>query len=137
MPTLADGGYAGAGIGVHVPVKDPPRNQRLDPDTKTRNSLLRGLRSQGERGFALLSQRWTALQRITSSPRRTTEIVQAALVLTQFEHKYNRSLSLRSLQYSPAPGERRAAESPRGVLRLAVQSRSARSGSRAYGAYGA
>jgi hypothetical protein len=85
MPTLADGGYEGAGIGIHVPVKNPGGNQRLDPDTKTRNSLLR---SQGERGFALLTQRWTALQRITASPRRTTEIVRAALVLTQFEHKY-------------------------------------------------
>jgi hypothetical protein len=88
MPTLADGGYEGAGIGIHVPVKNPPGNQRLDPDTKTRNSLLRSLRSQGERGFALLSQHWTTLQRITASPRKTTEIVQAALVLTQFEHKY-------------------------------------------------
>jgi hypothetical protein len=88
MPTLADGGYAGAGIGIHVPVKDPGGNQRLDPDNRARNSLLRGLRSQGERGFALLSQRWTTLQRITASPRRTTEIVRAALVLTQFEHKY-------------------------------------------------
>jgi hypothetical protein len=88
MPTLADGGYDGAGIGIHVPVKSPGGNQRLDPDTRTRNSLLRGLRSQGERGFALLSQRWTTLQRITASPRRTTEIVRAALVLTQFEHKY-------------------------------------------------
>lgn len=88
MPTLADGGYEGAGIGILVPVKNPSRNQRLDPDTKTRNALLRGMRSQGERGFALLSQRWTTLQRITASPRRTTEIVQAALILTQFEHKY-------------------------------------------------
>ena len=90
MPTLADGGYEGAGIGICVPVKNPGGNQRLDPDTKTRNSLLRGLRSQGERGFALLAQRWAALQRITASPRRTTEIVRAALVLTQFEHKYIR-----------------------------------------------
>ena len=88
MPTLAEGGYEGAGIGIRVPVRNPPGNQRLDPGTKTRNSLLRGLRSQGERGFALLTQRWTTLQRITASPRRTTEIVQAALVLTQFEHKY-------------------------------------------------
>ena len=77
-----------AGIGVHTPVKNPPGNQRLDPDTKTRNSLLRGLRSQGERGFALLTQRWATLQRITASPRETTDIVRAALVLTQFEHKY-------------------------------------------------
>jgi hypothetical protein len=88
MPTLADGGYEGAGIGICVPVRNPPGNQQLDPDTRTRNSLLRGLRSQGERGFALLTQRWAALQRITASPRRTTQIVRAALVLTQFEHKY-------------------------------------------------
>jgi hypothetical protein len=88
MPTLADGGYEGAGIGIRVPVKNPGGNQELDPGTKTRNSLLRGLRSQGERGFALLTQRWATLQRITASPRRTTEIVRAALVLTQFEHKY-------------------------------------------------
>ena len=88
MPTLADSGYDGAGIGIHVPVKSPGGSQQLDPDTKTRNSPLRGLRSQGERGFALLTQRWTTLQRITASPRRTTQITQAALVLTQFEHKY-------------------------------------------------
>jgi len=88
MPALADSGYEGAGIGICVPVKNPPGNQRLDPGTKTRNALLRGLRSQGERGFALLSQRWTTLQRITVSPRNTTEIVRAALILTQFEHKY-------------------------------------------------
>jgi len=88
MPALADGGCEGAGIGIRIPVKNPPGNQRLDPDTKTRNALLRGLRSQGERGFALLSQRWTTLQRITASPRNTTEIVRAALILTQFEHKY-------------------------------------------------
>jgi hypothetical protein len=88
IPTLADGGYEGAGIGIHVPVKNPGGGQQLDPGTKTRNSLLRGLRSQGERGFALLSQRWTTLQRITASPRRTTQVVRAALILTQFEHKY-------------------------------------------------
>jgi hypothetical protein len=39
-------------------------------------------------GFALLTQRWAALQRITADPDRTTEITRAALVLTQFEHKY-------------------------------------------------
>jgi hypothetical protein len=88
MPTLAGSGYEGAGTGIHVPVKSPGGNQQLDPGTRTRNSLLRGLRSQGERGFALLTQRWTTLQRITASPRRTTEITRAALVLTNFEHKY-------------------------------------------------
>jgi hypothetical protein len=89
VPALADGGYDGAGIGIRLPVKNPGGNQHPDPDNRTRNSLLRGLRSQEERGLALLSQRWTTtLQRITASPRRTTEIVRGALVLTQFEHKY-------------------------------------------------
>ena len=38
--------------------------------------------------FALLTQRWAALQHITADPGRITEITRAALVLTQFEHKY-------------------------------------------------
>jgi hypothetical protein len=88
MPTLADGGYEGAGTGILVPVKKPAGNQELDPDTRTRNALLRGLRCLGERGFALLTQRWAVLQHITADPDRTTEITRAALVLTQFEHKY-------------------------------------------------
>ncbi len=88
MPTLADSGYEGAGIGILVPVKNPPGNQELDLGTRTRNALLRDLRCRGERGFALLTQRWAVLQHITASPGRITEIVRAALVLTQFEHKY-------------------------------------------------
>lgn len=86
LPTLADGGYDGAGIGVHTPVKQPPGNQVLDVDTRSRNALLRGLRAIGERGFALLTRRWRGLQHITISPRRIGTIVQAALVLTHFEH---------------------------------------------------
>jgi hypothetical protein len=46
------------------------------------------LRCQGERGLAPLTQRWAALQHITADPDRITEITRAALVLTQFEHKY-------------------------------------------------
>lgn len=90
MPTLADCGYEGAGIGICVPVKSLGGNQVLDVDTRTRNSLLRSLRFQGERGFALLTQRWAILQHITASPRDITQIVRAALILTQFEHKYIR-----------------------------------------------
>ena len=90
MPTLADSGYEGAGIGIHVPVKAPAGSQELAPDNQARNSLLRGLRFQGERGFALLTQRWALLQHITASPRDITQIVRAALILTQFEHKYIR-----------------------------------------------
>lgn len=87
LPTLADGGYTGAGIGVHIPVKQPGGNQVLDPDTRTRNALLRGLRALGERGFALLKTRWKALEHITACPHKIGDIAKAALVLNLFEHK--------------------------------------------------
>ena len=86
LPFLADSGYEGAGAGVHVPVKKPRRGE-LDIDTKTRNALLRSLRYQGERGFALMSQRWRAIQHVSLSPTTIGDIVKTALVLTQFEHK--------------------------------------------------
>lgn len=93
LPCLADAGYQGAGIGIHTPAKQPKQKKgtakrELDENQRTRNLLLRGLRCQGERGFALLSRRWAALQHITASPSRTTQIIRAALVLTQWEHKY-------------------------------------------------
>jgi DDE superfamily endonuclease len=87
LPTLADGGYAGAGIGIHVPVKQPGGTQVLDPDTRTHNALLRGLRAVGERGFALLKTRWKALEHITACPHKIGDIAKAVLVLTLFEHK--------------------------------------------------
>jgi hypothetical protein len=40
----------------------------------------------GERGFALLTERWKALEHVTISPRRITQIARAALVLVHFEH---------------------------------------------------
>jgi hypothetical protein len=43
LPTLADGSYTGAGIGIHIPLKRPGENQVLDADTRSRNTLLRGL----------------------------------------------------------------------------------------------
>jgi hypothetical protein len=86
LSTLADNGYDGAGIGVFTPVKQPANGQTLDPDTRTYNALLRGLRCLGERGFALLTGRWRALQHFTASPRKIGHIVKAALVLTHFEH---------------------------------------------------
>jgi hypothetical protein len=86
LPILADSGYEGAGAGVHVPVKKPAGGE-LDPDTKTRNALLRSLRYQGERGFALMSQRWQTLQRVMLSPGKIGDIAKAALVLVLFEHK--------------------------------------------------
>jgi hypothetical protein len=86
LHTLADGGYDGAGIGVHSPVKRPGGNHVLDADNRTYNALLRGLRCLGERGFAVLTGRWQALHRITAGPRKIGTIVQAALVLTHIEH---------------------------------------------------
>jgi len=46
------------------------------------------LRCLGERGFALLNQRWRTLQHITASPSKISGITRAALVLTHFEHDY-------------------------------------------------
>ena len=86
LPILADSGYEGAGAGVHVPVKKPARGE-LDIDAKTRNALLRSLRYQGERGFALMSQRWRVLQHVMVSPGTIGGLAKAALVLVQFEHK--------------------------------------------------
>jgi len=87
MPALADPGYEGAGHGVHVPVKKPPGVKELDINTRTRNALLRSARCLGERGFALLTQRWRTLQHVTASPGRIGLIARAALVLVLFEHK--------------------------------------------------
>ncbi|WP_051070040.1 HARBI1 family protein [Actinopolyspora halophila] len=87
LPTLADGGYEGTGIGVHTPIKQPPGNQALDADNRTYNALLRGLRSLGERGFALLTGRWRTLQRITASPSKIGSIIQAAVALPHLEHR--------------------------------------------------
>jgi DDE superfamily endonuclease/Helix-turn-helix of DDE superfamily endonuclease len=86
LPFLSDSGFEGAGAGVHVPVKKPARGE-LDIDTRTRNALLRSLRYQGERGFALMKQRWRTLQHVTVSPTTIGDIARAVLVLVQFEHK--------------------------------------------------
>ena len=88
LPTLADPGYDGAGIGIHIPVKQPTDGRELDINTRTRNAIQRSLRCLGERGFALLNQRWRTLQHITASPSKIGDIARAALVLTHFEHGY-------------------------------------------------
>ncbi len=87
MPALADPGYEGAGHGVHVPVKKPSGVKEPDINTRTRNALLRSARCLGERGFALLTQRWQTLQHVTASPGKIGQIARAALVLVLFEHK--------------------------------------------------
>jgi hypothetical protein len=61
LPTLADPGYEGAGIGILIPVKQPT---------------------------ALLTGRWRTLRHITAGPSKIGDIARAALVLTHFEHGY-------------------------------------------------
>jgi hypothetical protein len=86
LPALADSGYDGAGHGVKTPVKQPGGGQVLAPDNQAYNTLLRSTRCLGERGFALLTGRWRALQRVTVGPRRIGELAKAALVLTRIEN---------------------------------------------------
>jgi DDE superfamily endonuclease len=88
LPTLADPGYEGAGLGILIPVKQPPCGGELDIDTRTRNAILRSLRCLGEHGFALLTGRWRTLQHITASPSKIGDIARAALILTHFEHGF-------------------------------------------------
>lgn len=83
LPTLADKGYIGAGIGILIPTRRPKgqSEQALHADTRTRNSLIRGVRALGERAAAELKQRWRTLQHVTLSPSRIGDIARAALVL--------------------------------------------------------
>ena len=88
LPALADPGYEGCGIGILIPVKQPPGGRDLDINSRTRNAIQRSLRCLGERGFALLTGRWSALQHITASSSKIGDIARAALILTHFEHGY-------------------------------------------------
>jgi len=54
---------------------------------RTRNALLRSVRYQGERGFALMSERWRTLRLVMLRPGKIGDIIKAALVLIRFEHK--------------------------------------------------
>lgn len=87
MPVLADPGYQGAGGGIIVPFKNPAGGNVLSIDNRCHNRLQRFLRCRGERGFALLTERWTALKHTTLSPSRIGDLVRAAHVLTLFEHR--------------------------------------------------
>jgi hypothetical protein len=85
LPTLADKGYLGAGIGIHVPVRRPKgkSEQALHADTRSTNALIRDLRALGERAAAELKERWRALKHVTLSPSRIGDITRAALVLNE------------------------------------------------------
>ena len=66
LPTLADKGYEGSGIGVHTPVK----GRDLDVENRSYNTLLTAARAIGERANAELKQRWRCLRRIRLCPNR-------------------------------------------------------------------
>jgi hypothetical protein len=95
LATLADPGYDGAGIGMHIPLRQPSGGPEPDIGARTRNAIQRSLRCLGERGFALLNQRWRTLQHVTASPSKIGDIASAALVLTHFEYGHITSISLR------------------------------------------
>lgn len=80
LPTLADSGYQGAGIGILVPIKQRP-GPDLAIDNQTYNKTHRATRALGERGAAILKERFRALKHITISPTRIGYITRAALVL--------------------------------------------------------
>jgi hypothetical protein len=77
LKTLADKGYAGAGIGIQIPTK----GSDLCPDTRTRNLLVSALRAPAERANALLKSTFKALRRVTVCPWRIGAITAAALVI--------------------------------------------------------
>ncbi|MFJ5719942.1 transposase family protein [Streptomyces sp. NPDC093149] len=83
LPTLADKGYIGAGIGIRIPVRRPKgqSEQALHVDTRMFSALLRHVRALGERTAAELKQRWRTLQHVIFSPSRIGDIARAALVL--------------------------------------------------------
>src|SRR4051812_33630951 len=70
LPALADAGHDGAGHDIKTPTKQPTDGRPLALANRTVNRLLRGLRRQGERGFAILDRRWKTLRHSTASPRR-------------------------------------------------------------------
>ena len=81
LPTLADKGYEGAGIGVHSPVK----GRDLHAENLSYNALLTAVRAIGERANAELKQRWRCLRRIRLCPHRIGQIVAAAIVLSTLQ----------------------------------------------------
>jgi DDE superfamily endonuclease len=83
LPVLADKGYTGAGLGIHVPLKRHPDGP-LHTDNRCYNQLITALRAPTERGNALLG-RWRALDRVTLCPQRIGAIAAAALVLTSLD----------------------------------------------------
>ncbi|GAB3181392.1 transposase family protein [Streptomyces incanus] len=83
LPILADKGYIGAGILLPVLRPKGRSEQALHTDTRTTNSLIRGIRALGERAAAEIKQRRRTLQHVTLSPSRIGDIARAALALNE------------------------------------------------------
>ncbi len=81
VPTLADKGYEGSGIGVHTPVK----GRSLGVENRSYNMLLTAVRAIGERANAELKERRACLRRIRLCPRKIGSIVVAATILSTLQ----------------------------------------------------
>ena len=88
LPALADPGYDGAGIGIHVPVKQPADGRTLISIPVPATRCCAPFAAWENAGFALVTGRWRTLQHITASPGKIGDIARAALVLTHFEYGY-------------------------------------------------
>ena len=82
LPGLADKGYTGAGVGIHVPTRRRPEGP-LHIDNRCYNQLITALRAPTERGNALIG-RWRALDRVTLC-RQRIGVIAAALALTSLD----------------------------------------------------
>lgn len=90
MPTLADKGCTGAGIGIRVPVHRPKRQSEpaLHTDTRATNVLIRNIRAPSELTTTELTttelkQPWRPLRHVPLSPRRTGDITRTAHALNR------------------------------------------------------
>jgi len=81
--TLADPGYDGAGIGILIPVKQPPGGRELDLKARTRNARFGIPCAAWANAGRLLTGRWYILRQITASPSKIGDIARATLVLTR------------------------------------------------------
>jgi hypothetical protein len=88
IPTLADKAYWAAGATIHAPLRNTwaAKAHPLHIDNRQRNLLITALRCRGERAIALLKMRYRALLKVSLCPWRITNIIAAALALTQCEH---------------------------------------------------
>lgn len=76
MPTLADKGYVGAGIGVKTLVQ----GSKADTGARSHNQVQTYMRAPSERANALLKG-FKALKRVTLDPTAITNIAATALVI--------------------------------------------------------